>query len=348
MNAPTPPKRAAGLKQLNQPLAPKTTFRIVVGILAVLLLAGGGYWLYQRHDSGTISPAKARSLAWKYLRKQTGQKEFKVALPAVFTNEAAWQAASVIPRVRTNAPPPAVVNKGTNTTVTITSNDTTRVITNVIATAGTNSSGTNRLISRIIRSLTGPGPGPAPRMPPSPQTQLSREFRSQIDQAVDYKTMYRLIGEELWLVEQLLAASDPRKRDAGVALVSDVGRAALNDSGSPWLAARIYQGYVWPQLDLAGTNQVRFDVDALMDLAEDAFREAGETNNLILNYRMLIAKAPQSPRADKMRVRVAALLDDTGELAEALKYLQEIKNPSKRVKQRIESLEARLKPQRKR
>ena len=160
--------------------------------------------------------------------------------------------------------------------------------------------------------------------------------------------MYRLIGEELWLVEQLLAAPDSRKRDAGVALVSDVGRAALSDAGSPWLAARIYQGYLWPQLNLTDTNQIRFDVDALMDLAEDAFREAGETNNLVLNYRLLIAKVPQSPRADKMRVRIAALLDEAGEMAEALKYLQEIKNPSSRVKQRIESLTARLKPRAKR
>jgi hypothetical protein len=328
MNAPTAPKKAAGLKQLNQPLSPKATARIVGGILLALLLGGGGYWLYSRLTAGPPSPEKVRAMIRKFLRKQTGQKEFRVALPAVLTNNAAWQVPSAIPPVRTN-PPPAVTTSVTNATGSVTNTAT----------------GTNRLISRVMRRLLNPFP-PSPA--PSAQAQLTREFRSQINQAADYKTMYRLIGEELWIVDQLMADSDARKQAGGVTVAAEVGRVALSDAGSPWLAARIYEGYVWPQLERAGTNQVRFDVDAAMDLAEDAFREAGETNNLVLNYRLLIAKAPQSPRTDKMRVRAAALLDEMGELAEALGYLKEIKNPSSRVQKRIESLEARLRGKSKR
>jgi hypothetical protein len=308
MNAPIPPKKATGLKQLNQPLSRRTTGLIVGGILLALLLAGGGYWLYERLTSGPPSPEKVRAMVRKFLRKQTGQKEFKTAMPAVLTNDAAWQ------------PVPPVTS-------------------NVTVTATNRVSGTNRLISRIIRRLLSPGGQP------SIQAQLAREFRAQINQAMDYKTMYRLIGEELWIVDQLMADAEPRRKDLGVTLASEAGRASLSDAGSPWLAARIYEGYLWPQLEMmdSTTNKTRLDIDALMDLAEDAFREAGETNNLIRNYKLLITKAPQSPRADKMRIRLAALLDEGGQWAEALAYLKQIKIPSNRVQSRIASLEAKIK-----
>ena len=240
----------------------------------------------------------------KFLQKQTDQKEFKTeATVAMLSDPAIWE-----------LPPPVATNIST-------------LITNLIG-------GTNRISIRNIRRILS--------APPPPENKINGQFRSQINAAMDYKTMYRMIGEHLWLVDQLLEDAEPKRHAAGVEVAAEVGRVALSDACSPWLAARVCEGYLWPQMEFAESNRMRLDPDVLMGVAESSFREAGETNNLIYNYELLISKAPQSSRADKARVRLAALLQQRGDLATALKYYKEVRNPSSRLKQRISILEARL------
>lgn len=290
--------------RLTQPLPPRTTARIFGGLALAALLFGGGWWIYQRYDARHRSPEEVRAMIRKFLQKQTDQKEFKTeATVAMLSDPAIWE-----------LPPPVATNIST-------------LITNLIG-------GTNRISIRNIRRILS--------APPPPENKINGQFRSQINAAMDYKTMYRMIGEHLWLVDQLLEDAEPKRHAAGVEVAAEVGRVALSDACSPWLAARVCEGYLWPQMEFAESNKMRLDPDMLMAVAEDAFRGAGETNNLIHSYKLLVTKAPQSNRADKARIRLAALLEQQGELTEALKYYKEVKNQSSRIRSRISSLESRI------
>jgi hypothetical protein len=302
MNAPTPQTKGSSL---TRPLSPRTSALILGIALLVALLGGGGWWLYERLDSGLHSPDEVKARIRKYLQKQTGQKDFKTDLAASWlTNTALWE-----------PPPPPATNLS-------------MLVTNLIG-------GTNRVTARTIRRLLSPYA--------TPQNQITRQLSTQMNDALDYKTMYRVIGEHLWAADQLLEGDEPKKHEAGVLVAAEVSRVALSNAYSPWLAARISEGYLWPQMEFAESNKMRLDPDMLMGAAEDAFRAAGETNNLIYSYKLLITKAPQSSRADKARTRLAALLAQQGELAEALKYYKEVKSPNSRITSRIATLESRIK-----
>jgi tetratricopeptide (TPR) repeat protein len=301
MNAPSSQRKVGAL---HRPLPTRTSALILGAVALVALLAGGGWWLYPRLNSGPRDPEQVRAMIRKFLQKQTGQKEFKTEqAAALLTNATIWD------------PPPPVTNLVS------------QIITNLIG-------GTNRVSRQSVRQVL--------RNPPTPQNHITRHFRAQFDEASDYRTMYRILGEKLWVVDQLLEDPDPQRHGAGVLVAVEAGRAALNEACSPWLSARISEGYLWPQMAFTDTNNLRFNVDLLMDQAEKSFKEAGETNNLIASYQLLIAKAPTSSWADKARIRVAALLEDRGELAEALKYYKQVQNRSPRVNSRISSLETRI------
>lgn len=298
------PVRQRGLGRLTQPLPPRTTALILGGLALAAVVGGGGWWLYQRFAETHRTPAQARALIRKFLYKQTGQKQFRTeAAAALLTDADIW-----VP------PPPTVTNITT-------------LITNLVG-------GTNRITPQTIRKILRPAPTPA--------DQIKRRLQQQVNEAMDYPSVFRIIGEYLWVTEQLLAEPDPSRHGTGVQVAVEVGRVALNEACSPWLAARICEAYVWPELAFAETNQARLDLDMLMDLPRQAFREAGETNNLIRNYRLLIEKAPQSARADRARIELGALLETQGRLAEALELYKAVRSKSSRLQLRIANLEGRL------
>lgn len=292
-----------GIGRLTQPLPPRTTALILGGLALALVVGAGGWWLYQRYAETHRTPAQARALIRKFLYKQTGQKQFRTeAAAALLIDPDVW------------VPPQPVTNIAT-------------LITNLVG-------GTNRPTPQGLARILRP--------PPTPADHLKRRLQQQVNDAMDYPSVFRVIGEYLWLTEQLLAEPDPSRHSTGVQVAVEVGRVALNDACSPWLAARICEAYVWPQLEFAETNQARLDLDMLMDLPRQAFRDAGETNNLIRNYRLLIEKAPQSARADRARIELGALLETQGRLTEALELYKAVKNKSSRLQLRIANLEGRL------
>ena len=162
--------------------------------------------------------------------------------------------------------------------------------------------------------------------------------------AQDYRTMYRLIGEQLTTAERLLASSEPQQKEAGIQAALTILRAAQNDAADAWLGARICEAYVWPFTELAyGSTSGRLNVDSLLNVADRAFRDAGETDNLMRNYRLIIRKTPTSNRADQARFRLAKLLEDQQDFRGALECLKEIQttnNPA--LQQRVATLEQRL------
>jgi hypothetical protein len=319
MNGPAK-KRAISL---TEPLSRRAIQRIVGCLVLVVLLVGGAYWAYHRYGSRTLTAADERELIRKYLRKQTGLKEFKTT------------AAAEVP-----PPVPMMTNVVTDQMLTVTE------------TPGPNGPGPNRPGANKAGpdrpGPDGPGPnGPGPKKQPRrrnvtfPPNDFSSAFRRQVNEAQDYKTIYRLIGEQLWLADQRLASPDPQQKETGVLLAVEASRVALNDALNAWLASRICAGYLLPAFDM--TNAPRLSMDMLLDTSEQAFRQAVEKENLIRTYKMFLSKNSRSPRADTTRTRLANLLADREQFAEALSYVREVRNTNSPViQQRIASWEQQL------
>ncbi len=184
------------------------------------------------------------------------------------------------------------------------------------------------------------------RNPDSPRRDLSRneltrDFRNRLGEAADYKTIYGLIGEQLWIADQFLARKDTR--EAGVLVAIEANRAALDPAMNGWLAARICEAYLWPSLEWADAKETRLDPEALLNVADDAFRSAGETNNIIRNYELIIRKTPKSARADGARFRLARLYEEQADYESALRSLREMQNTnSPPLQRRITFLQQRL------
>ena len=84
-------------------------------------------------------------------------------------------------------------------------------------------------------------------------------------------------------------------------------------------------------------------VEQILNACDMAFKEAGETNNIIRNYKFLIAKS-KGTQPDISRFRLARVLEDQGDYAGALVYLRQITNTNKnRLQQTIAALEQKVK-----
>jgi len=170
--------------------------------------------------------------------------------------------------------------------------------------------------------------GKTPKLKKKSQpTELARGFTQQIQAAADYKTIYRVIGQGLALVDQSLATGNPADLECALELAAGATRAAHDNALNDWLAARIAEGYLWPGVPFAASKEARrVAPDFLLNIAEDAFRDAGETNNLVRNYRLLIAQAGKPGKADNIRFRLARLLEEQADFTGALAVLREVQD----------------------
>lgn len=177
-----------------------------------------------------------------------------------------------------------------------------------------------------------------------PELELAKELRKEMTEANSYKAIYRVIGEQLAAAQKWLASTNNPEKESGLTFAVEAGRHAQTDACDSWLAARIVEGFLWPHLQWAeSSGSKRYDPDALLRMADLAFREAGETNNLIRNYQMTIARYPTSGRADNARFRLAMLYEDQGELKAALKCLEQVQNTNNaKLLQRMELLRRRI------
>jgi len=120
-------------------------------------------------------------------------------------------------------------------------------------------------------------------------------------------------------------------------------RAALEPAVDGWLSARIAEAYLWPNLDYATPEKSEIDVANLLDLSEDAFKAADETDNIVRNYRILIARGNQPAKTDKLRIRLAKFLESEQNFPDALHVLREVRDTNNPVLvRRIAMLEMKL------
>ena len=178
-----------------------------------------------------------------------------------------------------------------------------------------------------------------------PQTPLSVYFRTNQEQAASYEQMYRFIGEQLTVAEQLLKGDETSLQLMGLVMASEASVYARTNVLNLWLGARICEAYLWPNLALVETtNRTLLTPSTVLDLCEAAFKEADETNHLIRSYEYLIGKTTGSQQQmDLPRFRLSRLYQSLGRDEDALKLLKEIKAlKSPKVAQDIAILERQI------
>ena len=159
-----------------------------------------------------------------------------------------------------------------------------------------------------------------------PETSLSDYFRTNHDAVASYERIYKLIGEQLWVAEKLFENAETAQQLTALVMAGEASVYARTNAGSAWLSARICEVYLWPHLALVeATNHAAVTSEALLNLCDVAFKEAGETNHVVSNYEMLIAKAKLPVDADRARFRLAQIYLEQDEKAKALKLLKAIK-----------------------
>ncbi len=178
-----------------------------------------------------------------------------------------------------------------------------------------------------------------------PLTDYTRVFRQKLKEAADYKTVYRVLGEGLARADEFLATKSAEDTETALFLAAEAVRASHDVAVNDWLAARIAEAYLWPGVEFANSPEARrVSGDYLLNLADDAFRGAGETNNLVKNYRLVIAQAGKAGKADNARYRLSRLLEEQSDLAGALAVMREVKETnSSAFQRRVAAIEQQLK-----
>ena len=175
---------------------------------------------------------------------------------------------------------------------------------------------------------------------------LGKELRQQIKDAATWEALYTALGNELVTAEQWMGTSESPSRRAGVELAEEARQHAVNDASSEWLAARIVEGFILPNVELADAGREGTgNADRLLTSASMTFRSAEETNNLIRAAELLIARSSNPGRADYARSQLAYVYEQTGEYAKALDHLRAVKssNVLAQVQWRIPKLEKHVK-----
>jgi hypothetical protein len=154
-----------------------------------------------------------------------------------------------------------------------------------------------------------------------------RATREQLTNVRSYEALYRVIGEQLTTADALLEDPDISRRRIGLKLAREACGHANADSEDMWLAARICEAYFWPNLDLADTRAgSREHALDLLETCRRVFFVTYETNNVLKNYALLMSNAPNARAADTFRVQLADWMEERGNIKRASEALSEIRD----------------------
>lgn len=174
---------------------------------------------------------------------------------------------------------------------------------------------------------------------------FARLVRTNIANAGSYAAIYTWIGRTLWTADRLLASGDAADQRSGALLAHDAVTYAIQNAENHWLAARISEGWIWPNLEkFDAAGKPRAMLSQVLQTTAEAFNRASETNNLVKNFRLRLEYA-QTPRAaDNIRYNLANVLEQSGETKEALDLYRSISDTNylTYAERRIAWLEKRL------
>jgi len=159
-------------------------------------------------------------------------------------------------------------------------------------------------------------------------TQLIDDSQKKIASAPSYDAMYKTLGQELFVAKGLLASGNPDHRKQGVLLALATSRQALNFAENGNVAARICEGYILPNLDLANDTNRRspFNEENLLTQIRDIFQRNLEYNNVVRAYQIYLAGVKNAQRADWARSQIGYAYEQAGDAKRALEAFREIKD----------------------
>jgi gas vesicle protein len=178
------------------------------------------------------------------------------------------------------------------------------------------------------------------------RTQMNVEMRKKLDDAKSYAAIYRVIGEALFVGGRLLDSANDAHRQNGMGLVLQAMQYSRDDAQNFWLAARIAEGYIWPNLDVGQDNRrSQMNAEGLLNTAANAFRENAEYENVVRNYEIMLSRATTPQRQDWARSQIAFAHEQAGDYKLAIENLRAIKatNDFRWQIRNIPRLEDRLK-----
>lgn len=112
--------------------------------------------------------------------------------------------------------------------------------------------------------------------------------RTQASNAPTYQALYKLIGEQLTVADRLLVETNQNRQRMGIFFAKEASRHAVDAAQNGWLAARICEFYLWPNLDRADyTPGSREKARDLLDQCRSVFSQADEAVNLKKNSELM-------------------------------------------------------------
>jgi hypothetical protein len=182
------------------------------------------------------------------------------------------------------------------------------------------------------------------------RAQLVETAEQKLNNASSYEVMYQAIGQELFVAKRLLESGSRDHRREGATLALVAARHALNYAMNGYVAARICEAYILPNLDLATdrNTQSMFNEENLLRQCANIFGRNEEPNNVVRTYEIYLANTTNPQRKDWARSQIAMTYQQAGDARHALAALRQIKdtNSFRFLMRRIPQLEQEAKNQR--
>jgi len=158
---------------------------------------------------------------------------------------------------------------------------------------------------------------------------FARNMVRRMNEASSYPALYQIIGEQLSVADRLLGLEPLDKKQTGLKIAYDAMRCALDHAQNFWLASRISEAYIFPNLNLfKQTEQDKSFLDQMLVYSARAFQNADETNGLITAYQLQINNAIDEKRANYARYYLSSIYEQCGEIEKAIYYLRQINDPT--------------------
>jgi hypothetical protein len=160
------------------------------------------------------------------------------------------------------------------------------------------------------------------------RAQFTDESERKLATAASYDAMYKVLGQELFVAQGLLDSGNPEHRRQGVTIAMTAARHASEYAVNGHVAARIVEGYVLPNLDLAVDTNRRslFNEENLLSQCANVFQRNLEYQNVVRTYQIYLDGVKNVDRADWARERVGSAYESSGDFKHALQAYKQIQN----------------------
>jgi len=185
------------------------------------------------------------------------------------------------------------------------------------------------------------------------QTDFTAIYKAKFEKATTYSQMYNLLGQMLYVAKKLLEEPDSQRKRMGMWACSQAANFALNYIENQWLAARICEAYLLPNLHLANDPAPKTPLNPANLLLQcgTIFQAAGERDNYFLAMEMSIKKATSPSTKDYACYYLGREYEQAGRYDDALRIFRSMNNTNNYsyVVRRLPALEriAQLKTQKK-